>query len=160
MLVLIERCQNTQCIAACCVWGCETADRSDCQCCPRSSAESGHTAKIVQEWFEEHNDEFSVLIWPPDSSDLNPIEHLWDVLDKQVPSIEAPPHNLQGLKDAANILEHTSRGVVESMPLRVKAVLAEKGGPPTAVPNLLDNTDQTDTVSGRPEDECTLLTHA
>ena len=40
--------------------------------------------KIVQEWFEEHNNEFEVLTWPPNSPDVNPIEHLWDVLDKQV----------------------------------------------------------------------------
>ncbi|KAK3520813.1 hypothetical protein QTP70_032379, partial [Hemibagrus guttatus] len=40
-----------------------------------------------------------VLTWPPNSPDLNPIEHLWDVLDKQVQSLEAPPHNIQDLKD-------------------------------------------------------------
>ena len=58
-----------------------------------------HKAKMVQEWFEEHNNEFEVLTWPPNSPDLNPIEHLWDVLNKQVRSMEAPPHNLQDLKD-------------------------------------------------------------
>ena len=26
MLVLIERCQNTQCITVCCIWGCIAAD--------------------------------------------------------------------------------------------------------------------------------------
>ncbi|MCJ8738877.1 hypothetical protein PDJAM_G00040730 [Pangasius djambal] len=56
------------------------------------------TADIVQEQFEEHDKEFKVLTWPPNSPDLNPIEHLWDVLDKQVRSMEAPPHNLQDLK--------------------------------------------------------------
>ena len=39
--------------------------------------------------FEEHNNEFEVLTWPPNSPDLNPIAHLWNVLDKQVRSIEA-----------------------------------------------------------------------
>jgi len=43
-----------------------------------------HTAHIVQEWFEEHDEEFKVLAWPPNSPDLNPIEHLWDVLNQQV----------------------------------------------------------------------------
>ncbi|KAJ8271951.1 hypothetical protein COCON_G00108100 [Conger conger] len=43
-----------------------------------------HTAKIVQEWFEEHEKEFKVLTWPPNSPDLNLIKHLWDVLNKQV----------------------------------------------------------------------------
>jgi len=52
-----------------------------------------------QNWFEEHNNEFEMLTWPSNSPDLNPIEHLWDVLNKQVRSMEAPPHNLQDLKD-------------------------------------------------------------
>ncbi|KAK3540543.1 hypothetical protein QTP70_034300 [Hemibagrus guttatus] len=38
--------------------------------------------KMFQEWFDEHN-EFEVLTWPPIFPDLNQIEHLWDVLDKQ-----------------------------------------------------------------------------
>ena len=93
-----------------------------------------HKAKMVQEWFEEHNNEFEVLTWPPNSPDLNPIEHLWDVLNKQVRSMEAPPRNLQDLKDLlltswCQIPQHTFRGLVESMPRRVRAVLAAKGGP-------------------------------
>ena len=93
-----------------------------------------HKAKMVQEWFEEHNNEFEVLTWPPNSPDLNPIEHLWDVLNKQVRSKEALPRNLQDLKDLlltswCQIPQHTFRGLVESMPRRVRAVLAAKGGP-------------------------------
>ncbi|MBN3307929.1 BT1A1 protein, partial [Amia calva] len=46
--------------------------------------------------------------------DLNPIEHLWDVLPKQVRSMEAPPRNLQDLKDLlltswCQIPQHTFR---------------------------------------------------
>ena len=37
--------------------------------------------------------------WPPNSLDLNIIEHLWDALNKQVCPMEAPPCNLQELKD-------------------------------------------------------------
>ncbi|KAK3547977.1 hypothetical protein QTP70_001641 [Hemibagrus guttatus] len=58
-----------------------------------------HKAKMVQEWFDEHNNEFEVLTWPPNSPDLKPIKNLWDVLDKQVRTMETPPHNLQDLKD-------------------------------------------------------------
>ncbi|KAK3535325.1 hypothetical protein QTP70_007940 [Hemibagrus guttatus] len=57
-----------------------------------------HKAEMVQEWFDDHNNQFEVLT-PPNSPDLNPIQNLWDVLDKQVPSMEAPPHNLLDLKD-------------------------------------------------------------
>ncbi|WP_368730569.1 transposase [Klebsiella variicola] len=48
---------------------------------------------MAQEWFEEHGKEIKVLTWPPNSPDLNLMECLWDVLDKQVPSMETPPHN-------------------------------------------------------------------
>ena len=96
-----------------------------------------HKAKMVQEWFEEHNNQFEVSPWPPDSPDLNPIQHLWDVLDK-VQSMEAPPCNFQNLKDLLptswfQIPQHTFRGLVESMSGQVRAVLEAKGGPYTIV---------------------------
>ncbi|KAK3520557.1 hypothetical protein QTP70_026490 [Hemibagrus guttatus] len=42
-----------------------------------------HKAKMMQEWFDDHNNEFEVMTWTPNSPDLSPIQHLWDVLDKQ-----------------------------------------------------------------------------
>ena len=83
-------------------------------------------------WFEELNNEFEMLTWPPNSPDLNQIKHLWDVLDKPVRSMAAPPHNLQDLKDLlltswCQIPQHTLRDLVESMFRRVSAVLAAKG---------------------------------
>ncbi|KAL0181699.1 hypothetical protein M9458_024105, partial [Cirrhinus mrigala] len=78
-----------------------------------------HKAKMVQEWFEEHN-EIEVLIWPKISLDLNPIEHLWDVLNKQVRSMEALPRNLQDVNDLlrtswCQIPQHTFRGLVHAL---------------------------------------------
>ncbi len=49
-----------------------------------------NTAHTGQEWTEVHNEDFKVLPWPPSSPDRNPVEHLWDVLDQQVPSMVAP----------------------------------------------------------------------
>lgn len=40
-----------------------------------------------------------MLSWPPNSPNLNPAEHLWDVLDWRILSMETPPHNLQDLND-------------------------------------------------------------
>ncbi|MCI4389581.1 hypothetical protein PGIGA_G00099830 [Pangasianodon gigas] len=76
---------------------------------------------MATEWFEEYDQEFKVLTWPPDSPDLNPVEHLWDMLDKQVRSMEAQTLNLQDLKDLllkslCQIPQHTFRGLVDSMP--------------------------------------------
>ncbi|KAK3561744.1 hypothetical protein QTP86_012991 [Hemibagrus guttatus] len=83
-------------------------------------------AEMVQEWFDEHNNQFEVLTPPPNSPDLNPIQHLCDVLDMQVRSMEAPPRNLQDLKDLlltswCQIPQHTFRDLVESMPRRMTA---------------------------------------
>lgn len=47
------------------------------------------TAKMVQDWFEEHKHEFEVFTWPPIAPDLNPIKYLRDVLGEQTQSIEA-----------------------------------------------------------------------
>ncbi len=51
---------------------------------------SRYIAKMVQEWFERHDNKFGVFTYPPNSPDLNPTDHLWDVLDKQGWSVEAP----------------------------------------------------------------------
>ncbi|KAK3525669.1 hypothetical protein QTP70_004315 [Hemibagrus guttatus] len=105
--------------------GCGLFQQDNAQC---------HKAKMVQEWFDKQNNQFEVLTWPPNSPDLNPIQHLWDVLDKQVRSMEAPPHNLEDLKDLllppwCQTPQHTFRDLEESMPRWVRAVLAAKGGP-------------------------------
>ncbi len=58
-----------------------------------------HKAQIISDWFLEHDNEFTLLKWPPQSPDLNPIEHIWDVVEREIqPDVQ--PTNLQQLRDA------------------------------------------------------------
>ncbi len=91
-------------------------------------------AQIISDWFIEHNDEFTLHKWPPQSPDLNPIEHHWDVVEREIRIIDVQPTNLQQLRDAimsiwTKISEECFQHLVESMPRRIKAVLKKKGGP-------------------------------
>ncbi len=57
-------------------------------------------AEIISDWFLEHENEFSLLKWPPQSPDLNSIEHLWDVVEREIRIIDVQLTNLQQLRDA------------------------------------------------------------
>jgi len=57
-----------------------------------------HKARIISNWFLEHDNEFTVLKFPPQSPDLNPIEHLWDVVELELRALH--PTNLHQLQDA------------------------------------------------------------
>ena len=48
----------------------------------------------------EHDSEFSLLEWPGQSPDLNPIEHLWEEMEQAVRSKNVSLSNLQQLHDA------------------------------------------------------------
>jgi len=75
----------------------------------------------------------TVLKWPPQSPDLNPIEHLWDLVEREFRALDVHPTNLHQLQDAilsiwANISKGCFQHLVESMPRGIKAVLKAKGG--------------------------------
>ncbi|GBM86966.1 hypothetical protein AVEN_156714-1 [Araneus ventricosus] len=92
-----------------------------------------HTARSVCAWVEEHQNEFTVLPWPANSPDLNPIENLWDHLDRVVRAMDPQPRNLAQLATALesawlNIPVNTFRNLIDSLPARLAAVRSAKGG--------------------------------
>ncbi len=95
---------------------------------------SCHKAQIISDWFLEHDNEFNLLKWPPQSPDLHPLEHLWDVVEREILIMDVQPTNLQQLCDDimsiwTKISEECFQHLVKSMPRRIKAVLKAKGGP-------------------------------
>ncbi len=95
---------------------------------------SCHKAQIISDWFLEHDNEFTLLKWSPQSPDLNPIEYLWDVVEREIHIMDVQPTNLQQLRDAimsiwTKISEECFQHLVESMTRRIKTVLKAKAGP-------------------------------
>ena len=89
-----------------------------------------HRAKSVLNWMMAKNLK-RMEVWPPQSPDLNPIEHVWDILGNKVQ--ENKPRNLQELeKKLEEEWKKTSaidiQNIINSMPRRVAAVIAAKGG--------------------------------
>ncbi len=54
-----------------------------------------HKVQIISIWFLEHDNEFTVLQWPPPSPDLNLIEHLWDVVEREIGIMDVQPTKLR-----------------------------------------------------------------
>ncbi len=50
-----------------------------------------HKAQIISDSFLEHDNELTLLKWPPHSPDLNPIEHLWDVVEREIRILDVQP---------------------------------------------------------------------
>lgn len=89
-----------------------------------------HTAKSVKEWLQDQ--EFELMIWPAQSPDLNPIEHLWSHVKRKLNHFETPAKGMNELWERVQkvwneIDKETCSNLIRSMPSRIEAVLKAKG---------------------------------
>jgi len=89
-----------------------------------------HTAKRTTQWRQAHGIER--MPWPAQSPDLNPIENLWDHLDRQVRKRKPQPTSLPELAAAlqeewGRIPLSLVRQLITGMPTRVAEVIEAEG---------------------------------
>ena len=90
-----------------------------------------HRARVVTDFLEDH--QVVRMAWPACSPDLNPIEHLWDVLGRRIRSNHPPAGTLARLVEIlemewAAIPRDTIRNLVQSMRRRCQACIQAAGG--------------------------------
>ena len=76
-----------------------------------------HTAGVVKDWLKQKNIE--TLNWPPFLPDMNPIEHLWNELERRMKKYH--PKNKEQLKEILlkewnNIGTDVTETLVDSVP--------------------------------------------
>lgn len=87
-----------------------------------------HTSKIVKEWLLYRTPK--QLDHPPQSPDINPIEHLWDHLDRQIRKRDITSKDTLKsviMEEWQKISSEVTSNLVNSMPKRLQAVIKAKG---------------------------------
>lgn len=90
-----------------------------------------HIAPSTIEWLEQHNINFGID-WPPQSPDLNPIENLWDHIDRKVHSrtYRNVEELWKAIQDAwTSIPRDLIENLVDSLPNRIDEVKNNRGNP-------------------------------
>jgi hypothetical protein len=77
-----------------------------------------HKFKKATQWFKDYG--YTVMVWPAQSADLNPIEHCWVYLKRKLEEYSESEWN--------KIPPEVCQGLIESMPRRIEAVIKAKGG--------------------------------
>ncbi|GFY00329.1 transposable element Tc3 transposase [Trichonephila clavipes] len=90
-----------------------------------------HRARIVEEYLEGHG--LERMEWPARSPDLNPIEHLWGYLGREVAALNPPPRSLHELKQGllcvwCSLPIPVSDNLINSMGNRCHQCIQVRGG--------------------------------
>lgn len=90
-----------------------------------------HTAQVVRNYLQEVG--VGTMAWPARSPDLNPIEHVWDMLGRQLRDHPNRPNNLEAvgrlLIEIWNGLDQNDiRTLILSMNRRCEDVIRNRGG--------------------------------
>ena len=90
-------------------------------------------SRVAQEYLRRNK--VNRVQWPSQSPDLNPIQHLWDVLDHEVRKLHPERFRSEealfsSLQEAWNILDlDMMQTLISSMPRRLQAVIDNDGYP-------------------------------
>ncbi|KAG0854586.1 hypothetical protein G6F16_013712 [Rhizopus arrhizus] len=90
-----------------------------------------HKSKIVSEWLSKQD--FTTMEWPPQSTDLNPIENMWNTLKKRLfKQHDFPPISMDELwtrtfESWYEITEKECQIYIETMPQRCMDIIENKG---------------------------------
>ena len=89
-----------------------------------------HTSRLAKDWFNQNR--VNLMDWPPQSPDMNPIEHLWHALKQRLQTYPEPPKGIHELWERTQdewlkIPVETCQNLISSMPSRIQALLKAKG---------------------------------
>ncbi|KAI3368236.1 hypothetical protein L3Q82_007955 [Scortum barcoo] len=78
-----------------------------------------HVAGVCQQFLQDEG--IDAMDWPARSPDLNPIEHIWDIMSRSIHQRHVAPQTVQELADALvqvweEIPQETIRHLIRSMP--------------------------------------------
>ena len=101
-----------------------------------------HVAKITRDWFKPLAEKYDLKLmqWPPNSPDMNPIEHIWEHVKRELHRQYSDTFSLSGSSEFIkttlrqrlykvwwDIGPDVLKTLLESMPKRAKALLKAAG---------------------------------